>query len=82
MRSIKENEMRETMFHRHDGAESVEIILLKEPSSPTTTVGLVLLEDPIRLFKGTYHLVTLSSSEDTEDAEDELVGLQYLSEDE
>ena len=74
--------MRDSKFYRQDGAESVEVILLKEPSSPTSTVGLVLLEDPIRPSKGSYHLITISSSEDTEDAEDELVGLKFLPEDE
>ena len=73
--------MRGNMFNRQDNAESVEVILLKEPSSPTSTTGLVLMEDPMRSSKGSYHLVTISSSEDTVDIEDELVGLQYLPED-
>ncbi|KAI2506066.1 hypothetical protein MHU86_8387 [Fragilaria crotonensis] len=81
MSVVNQHARRGNMFHRQDDTESVEVILLKEPSSPTSTTGLVLMEDPMRPSKGSYHLVTISSSEDTEDVEDELVGLQFLPED-
>lgn len=74
--------MRNSTSRKHDNDESVEIILLKGPGSPTSTSGLVLCDDQSRSSEESYHLVTISSSEDTEDNCDELVGLQYLPEDE
>ena len=71
-----------TSRNKHDNDESVEIVLLKGPGSPTSTQGLVLCDDPGQSPKTPYHVVTISSSEDTEDPCDELVGLQYLPDDE
>ena len=68
--------------NKHDNDESVEIVLLKGPCSPRSTQGLVLCDDPGQSPQTPYHLVTISSSEDTEDPCDELVGLQYLPDDE
>jgi hypothetical protein len=79
---FKEQGMRNSASRKHGNDESVEIVLLKGPGSPTSTSGLVLCDDPGRSPEGSYHLVTMSSSEDTEDPYDELVGLQYLPEDE
>ena len=64
------------MSHRHDD-ESVEVVMMREPGSPTSTGNMVFLEDPTRASKVSYQIIALSYSEGTKVAGDDLVGLQY-----